>query len=188
MLKNYSKVIIAVYDQNNLVLKKLGFTKHKKHKFELVEKILIKLPIQYRNKSYMVIDGQFVCLDPYLGTKYHLLSHNKFSKIDVKKSKYPIFSNKRKKYLNLGLVKKKKISKYNEFIKDGSKYLPFLENSKYVSSFFVTRAINLNKEKTDERTNEIKVYKNKVITIFSGKWNTCVDISNEIKKIILNEK
>ena len=68
MLKNYSKVIIAVYDQNNLVLKKLGFTKHKKHKFELVEKILIKLPIQYRNKSYMVIDGQFVCLDPYLGT------------------------------------------------------------------------------------------------------------------------
>ncbi len=188
MLKNYSKVIIAVYDQNNLVLKKLGFTKHKKHKFELVEKILIKLPIQYRNKSYMVIDGQFVCLDPYLGTKYHLLSHNKFSKIDVKKSKYPIFSNKRKKYLNLGLIKKKKISKYNEFIKDGSKYLPFLENSKYVSSFFVTRAINLNKEKTDERTNEIKVYKNKVITIFSGKWNTCVDISNEIKKIILNEK
>ena len=73
-------------------------------------------------------------------------------------------------------------------IKDGSKYLPFLKNSKYFSSFFVTRAINLNKEKTDERINEIKVHKNKVITIFSGKWNTCVDISHQIKKIILNEK
>ncbi len=188
MLKNYSKVIVAVYDQNNLVLKKLGFNEHKKYKFELVEKILIKLPKKYRNKSYMVIDGQFVCLDPYLGTNYHLLSHNKFSKIEIKKSKYPSFYSKKKKYLNSGLIKNRKISKYDKFIKDGSKYLPFLKNSKYFSSFFVTRAINLNKEKTDERINEIKVHKNKVITIFSGKWNTCVDISHQIKKIILNEK
>ncbi len=188
MLKNYSKVIIAVYDQNNLVLKQLGFNEHKKYKFELVEKILIKLPKKFRNKSYMVIDGQFVCLDPYLGTKYHLLSHNKFSKIEVKKSKYPNFYNKKKRYLNSGLIKKRKISKYDKFIEDGSKYLPFLKDSKYFSSFFVTRAINLNKEKTDERINEIKVHKNKVITIFSGKWNTCVDISHQIKKIILNEK
>ena len=136
----------------------------------------------------MVIDGQFVCLDPYLGTNYHLLSHNKFSKIEIKKSKYPSFYSKKKKYLNSGLIKNRKISKYDKFIKDGSKYLPFLKNSKYFSSFFVTRAINLNKEKTDERINEIKVHKNKVITIFSGKWNTCVDISHQIKKIILNEK
>ena len=37
----------------------------------------------------------------------------------------------------------------------------------------------------DERINEIKVHKNKVITIFSGKWNTCVDISHQIKNIAI---
>ena len=188
MLRKYDKIIISVYDQNNNVLKKLGIKNKKRFKYELVEKIIIKLPKKYKNKSFMVIDGKFVCVDPYLGTNYHLLSDNKNSKIEIKKSVFPNFKDFRKKYLNSVPIKNIKISRYRKFIEHGSKFLPILKKSKYISSFYITRAIEINKEKTDERVNKIKIYKNKFITIFSGKWNTCVGLAKNINKILLNDK
>lgn len=180
---NYYKVIIACYDQNNKVLKKLGFKPKKKFRFELVEKILIKLPAYYNNKSYMVLDGKFVSLDPYIGTKYHLLSDVKFSKLEIIKNYLPNFKSNKKYFLNKGIIKNIKHSKFKKFIKNSSKYLPFLKKAMYFGSFFVVRAIEIGKEKTDERLNSIGFYDtNKIITIFSGKWNTSIGLAKYIQK------
>lgn len=187
LINKYEKIIVSVYDQNNIVLNNLGIKPVKKFKYELVEKIIIKLPKYYKNNSYMIIDGKFVCLDPYLGTKYHLISDVKYSKIEKYKGLYPNFKNKRKKFLNAGIVRNIKISEFNNFIKHGSKYLPFLIKAKYIGSFFVTRAIEADKEKTDERLNLIKKINKKFITIFSGKWNTCVSVAKNVNKIINND-
>ena len=187
LINNYEKIIVSVYDQNNIVLNSLGIKPLKKFKYELVEKIIIKLPKYYKNKSYMIIDGKFVCLDPYLGTKYHLISDVKYSKIEKKIGLYPNFNNKRKKFLNTGIVKNKKISEFRNFIAHGSKYLPFLNKAKYIGSFFVTRAVEVNKEKTDERLNLIKKINKKFITIFSGKWNTCVSVAKHVDGLISND-
>ena len=132
----------------------------------------------------MVIDGKFVCLDPYVGTKYHLLSDVKYSKLEVIKNKFPKFKNKNKKYLHAGIVKNLKISKFKDFIKHGSLYLPLLKNAKYVGSFFVTRVVKMHKEKTDERLNEITKANKKIISILSGKWNTSVGLAKKLGKII----
>ena len=51
---------------------------------------------------------------------------------------------------------------------------------------FVIRVIKTNKERTDERTTNIIKYSKKIISIFSGKWNTCVSLANLLKKKILN--
>ena len=126
LISNYDKIIVATYDQNNSVLNKLGLKIKEKFKYELVEKIIIKLPKKYKNLSCMVIDGKFVCLDPYVGTKYHLLSDVKYSKLEVIENKFPKFKNKNKKYLHAGIVKNLKISKFKDFIKHGSLYLPLL--------------------------------------------------------------
>ena len=63
-------------------------------------------------------------------------------------------------------------------------YLPILNKAKYIGSFYVTRAIKVNKEKTDERTHEISTNGTKIISIFSGKWNTCVGVAKKIVKMI----
>ena len=186
-IKNYEKIIVSVYDQNNIVLRNLGVKPTKKFKYELVEKIVIKLPAYYKNKSYMIIDGNFVCLDPYLGTKYHLISDVKYSKIEKNIGLYPNFYDKRKKFLNTGIIKNKKISEFDNFITHGSKFLPFLKKAKYIGSFFVTRAIESDKEKTDERLNLIKKINSKFITIFSGKWNTCVSVAKHVDRLIAND-
>ena len=183
-IKNYDKVITCCYSENNEILKNLGVKKSKRYQYQLVEKILIKLPRQYKNKSYVIMDGKFVCLDPYLGTKYHLLSDVKHSKIEIVKKKFPIFNSYQKKYLNNKINKNVKISNFNKFIKHSSNYLPFLKEAKYIGSYFIVRMLKPNVEKTDERTGEIQILNNKIISIFSSKWNTSVYIAQKLKNIL----
>jgi hypothetical protein len=180
-LKNYDKIILTTYANNNQILKKIGIKKLDNFKFELVEKIVIKLPKKFYNKSFVVIDGKFVCVDPYLGTKYHLLSDVKLSKLETMIGKFPIFKNKNKKFLNKGIVKDIRVSRFEEFIKRSSIYLPFLKKAKYVGSMFVVRTIKVNKESTDERTSLIKHHSKKIISILSGKWNNCVYLAKNFK-------
>ena len=179
-LKNYDKVLIATYSNNNFVLSNLGIKKLEKNKYQLVEKIVIQLPEKYKRKSYVVVDGNFVCVDPFLGTKYHLLSDVKLSKIETLISKYPNFNSQKKKYLNKGIIKNKKISRFREFIQNSSKYLPFLKKAKYIGSMFVVRAIKINKENTDERVTSVNYHNKKIISVLSGKWNNCVYLARNL--------
>ncbi len=179
-LKNYDKVLIATYSNNNFVLSNLGIKKLEKNKYQLVEKIVIQLPEKYKRKSYVVIDGNFVCVDPFLGTKYHLLSDVKLSKIETLISKYPNFNSQKRKYLNKGVIKNKKISRFKEFIQNSSKYLPFLKKAKYIGSMFVVRAIKINKENTDERVTSVNYHNKKIISVLSGKWNNCIYLARNL--------
>ena len=180
-LKNFDKVLVVTYANNNFVLKKLGIKKLDEFKFELVEKIVIKLPQKFKKKSYVVVDGKFVCVDPYLGTNYHLLSDVKFSKLETTTGRFPLFKHRNKKFLNKGIIKNLKISEFNNFIKRSSDYLPFLKDAKYIGSIFVVRTIMKNKEKTDERTSVVKIHSKKILSILSGKWNNCVFLAQNFK-------
>jgi D-amino-acid oxidase len=129
-----------------------------------------------------------VSLDPYLGTNYHLLSDVKNSKIEIiNKAYFPQFIDYRKEYLNRGIVNNIKISNFKKFIKRCSQYLPFLKDAEYIGSFFVTRALNINKEKTDERLNSILRHNKKIYSVFSGKWNTSIGLGKKISSIIDND-
>ena len=126
------------------------------------------------------MDGNFVCIDPYLGTDYHLFSDVRLSKLEIVTSKFPNFLSNKKRFLNKGLIKNIKISKFKEFKNNSSKYLPFLKDSKYIGSMFVVRVIKTSKEKTDERLTSINYHNKKVISIFSGKWNNCVYLAKNL--------
>ena len=180
-LPKYDKIIVATYSNNNKVLNELGVKNLNTFKYQLVEKIVIKLPKKYSKKSFVVIDGNFVCVDPYLGTNYHLLSDVKLSKLETITSKFPNFKSNKTKFLNKGIVKNIKFSKYHEFINRSSQYLPFLKKSKYIGSMFVVRALKKNKEKTDERTTSVYFHTKKILSIFSGKWNNCIYLAKNLK-------
>ena len=86
-----------------------------------------------------------------------------------------------KKYLNKGIIKNIKISKFKSFIRRSSDYLPFLKDAKYIGSMFVVRTIKKNKEKTDERTSSIHYHSKKILSVLSGKWNNCVYLAKNLK-------
>tara|TARA_A100001011_G_scaffold346709_1_gene383290 strand:- start:610 stop:1644 length:1035 start_codon:yes stop_codon:yes gene_type:complete len=181
LTKKFDKILVATYANNNFVLKKLGIKKLEEFKYELVEKILIKLPKKFKKKSYVVVDGKFVCVDPYLGTNYHLLSDVKLSKLETTTGRFPLFKHRNKKFLNKGIIKDLKISEFNNFIRRSSNYLPFLKDAKYIGSIFVVRTIMKNKERTDERTSVVKIHTKKILSILSGKWNNCVFLAQNFK-------
>ena len=64
----------------------------------------------------------FLCIDPYVGTKYHLLSHVKYSKIKILNSIYPNFSKKLKNLLDHGKMRNLKGTTYDKIIRDGSNF------------------------------------------------------------------
>ena len=112
-------------------------------KYELVEKILIKMPEIFKKRDYVVLDGYFVCVDPYLGTNLHLLSDVKNSKIEVQYSKSPNFKSHFKKYLNDYLIKQKKnFELFKNLLKNSKKYSLILSKAKYYGSFYVIRSID----------------------------------------------
>ncbi|MAZ07095.1 MAG: amino acid oxidase [Rickettsiales bacterium] len=185
-LDNYDKIIVCSYSQNNFILKKLGIKKIKKYRYELVEKILVKLQKKYRNKSFIVMDGEFACLDPYLGTNYHLLSDVKNSKIEILNSKFPNFKNKLKNLLKKNLDKRINQSNFYKFKRNCLKYFPFLEKIKFIGSFKVIRTLSLNNKskKNDERLSYITIHSKKIISILAGKWNTSIYIAKKLGEII----
>ena len=36
---------------------------------------MVKLPEQFKNKSVVVLDGPFTCIDPYGNTDYHVMGN-----------------------------------------------------------------------------------------------------------------
>ena len=62
---------VATYENNNHLLRK------KKKKFQLVEKIIVKTPKFLKNKSFVIMDGNFMCIDPYESNKYSIIGNVK---------------------------------------------------------------------------------------------------------------
>ena len=100
-IDDYDKVIICTYSNNNVLLSKLGIKNSilKKKRYELVEKIVVKMPHELKKTSVVILDGNFLNFDPFLGTNYHLLSVVRESKIEIIKKKFPDFKSSEKKYL-----------------------------------------------------------------------------------------
>ena len=82
------------------------------------------------------------------------------------------------------MIRNKRISFFNNFISHGSNYLKFLRRAKYIGSYYVVRALETNKEKTDERLNKISHVDDKIISIFSGKWNTSITVAKKITNML----
>ena len=178
-INDFDYLFLCTYRNNNKILNDFGFRNIRQLRYELVEKILVKLPKKYQKLSCVVIDGKFLCIDPYINTNLHLLSHVKFSKIIVQNKKIYNFD-KKKFLLKKEVIKNIKISQFSKIVKSGQKYLPFLSQAKYIKSFYLIRTLNINSMVDDDRTNQVKRINKKIFTILSGKWNTAVSLSNEI--------
>ena len=63
-------VINSTYSNSN---KLIPVERQRDYQFELCEKPVIKLPKQYKNKSIVIMDGPFMCIDPYGDTGLRII-------------------------------------------------------------------------------------------------------------------
>src|SRR3989344_4133383 len=85
-LRKYDFTVIALYANNNTLLKNFPNRQHD-YQFELCEKPVVKLPSIYNGKSIVILDGPFMCIDPFgstgmfvMGNVAHAVHHTNIGK------------------------------------------------------------------------------------------------------------
>lgn len=176
--KKYDYIIVSTYENNNKILNLKS-----QNKYQLVEKIIVKTPKNFKKKSFVILDGNFMCIDPYKDLNLSVLGHVSNSVHKTIISNKPDFGKKFSELINNYYNEKKSFSKFKYIKKDFKKYFNGIDNLEFKSSFYVVRCTKKNKEKTDERLSECKLTDN-IISIFSGKWVSSFNISKKLLDII----
>tara|TARA_R110001599_G_scaffold138731_3_gene318202 strand:- start:2289 stop:4022 length:1734 start_codon:yes stop_codon:yes gene_type:complete len=181
-LKNYDIIVIATYSKlNNLLENK------REYQFEVCEKPVVKLPKQYKNKSIVIMDGPFMCLDPYGQSEYHVLG-NVVHAIHETNTGYEPKVSYLKEYLNKGLIKNPKYTNIDKFIKTGKQFFKDFDKLKHIGSLYTIRTVLKNRDYDDARPTLVRKEGKNIYSLFSGKIDTCLDASNQLVKLIQNKK
>ena len=179
----FDRVVICTYANLNTLLYKFSELQQE-YQFELCEKPVVKLPNSFHNKSIVIMDGPFMCIDPLANTDLHLLCNVTHEIHQSNIGKIPEID---KEYLHLldnGIIKNPSHTNYDKFIKSSLDFFPEIKDAKYIGSMFTVRAVPPRVEDTDERPTLVKKINEKIITVFSGKITTCVEAAKEVKKLI----
>ena len=178
---DYDCVINSTYANLNQLTSE---DKQKDYQFELCEKPVIKLPKQYKNKSVVIMDGPFMCIDPLGDTGYHVMGNVVHAIHSTNVGKFPEYDLKFDELLNKGIVKNPSITNIDKFIESAKMFFKDIEKSEHIGSMFTFRTVLPNKDKDDARPTLVEKTDDKTFTIFSGKIGTCVDAAEQILEVI----
>ena len=182
LFEKFDRVVICAYTGINQLLKQYP-TQQNEYQFELCEKPVVKLPESFKNKSVVIMDGPFMCIDPLGNTGLHLLCNVVHEIHQTNIGKYPSINKKFVDLIDKGIVKNPSQTNFPKFIESTIDFIPEITKAKHVGSMFTYRAVPPRVEETDARPTIVKEINNKIITIFSGKITTCVEAARKVEKI-----
>jgi hypothetical protein len=183
IFNQYDHIINATYSSINNLLSSWP-SKQRQYQFEICEKIVVKLPSDFKNKSIVIMDGPFMCSDPYGKSGNFLMGHVVHAIHHTNTGIYPQIPKVIKPLLNQGIIKNPPVTNFPLFIESASAYIPLISQAKHVGSMYTIRTVLPHKDATDERPTIVRQINKKVINIFSGKISTCVEIFNQVAKLI----
>ena len=178
--EDFDYVLLATYARINELVDKPKV----KYQFEVVEKPVVRLSQNYQNKSIVIMDGPFMCLDPYkdglhvLGNVVHAI-HSTYVGEQIS-----FMDRSFSDYLNKGIIKNPKITNIEKFIESGKYFFEDFENLDHIGSMYTIRTVLANRDFDDARPTLVNQIDEKTYTIFSGKIGTCVDAALELNQLI----
>lgn len=182
-LNDYDLIVNATYSLNNHLLDRFKDAK-KNYQFELIEKLVLKLPKRFKNKSVVIVDGDFTCIDPYGETDFTLMGNVVHAIHHRNIGKFPEIPLDYKELLNKGIVKNLEITKKDKFLDFAEKFFPGIKDeAEYIGSFFTVRTVLPYREHDDARPTIVEEINDKIISVFSGKIPTCVEAAEQVLKI-----
>ena len=182
--ENYDLVINCTYANINDILEN---NIKRNYQFEVCEKIAVKMPKEMNDKSIVVMDGPFMCVDPYGRTGNSLLGNVVHAIHSTNIDNHPQVDESLIQVLNKGIIKNPPVTNFDQFINTGKCYIPALEAAEYIGSMFTIRAVLPNMDDTDGRPTIVSKKNKNIINVFSGKIDTCVKAADDIiKKVMEN--
>ena len=177
--------VIACYAYNNAMLTDFPDAQ-KTYQFELVEKLVLKLPEKYRGISFVVQDGPFTCIDPMgntdlslMGNVTHAIHHSNIGKL-------PEIPHPFKSILNRGVVMPS-FTKAEKFFEAAEVFFPWISKAEHIGSMFTIRTVMPYREFDDARPTVVEQIRDNVITVFSGKIPTCIGVAKTVLSIVGNK-
>lgn len=171
---DFDFLVNATYSNYNLLCKAFGIKK-KNLQFELVELLIIKLPIKGKI-GLTIMDGPFTCVLPMGETGYFTLGH-----VDASVHRREIVEEEEMSVVkNWGRITTRK----DKIINTSLEFLPFLKDTNYIKSLYITRTVNPENEKDDGRPTEIKDHGFGFYSIFAGKIITCVSTAKKVRTLL----
>ena len=177
----YDSVINSTYANLNQLLPK---DKQKDYQFELCEKPVVRLPKQYKNKSVVIMDGPFMCIDPLGDTGLHVMGNVVHAIHSTNVGKFPKYDKKYEKLLNKGIVKNPSVTNIDKFIESAKKFFKDMDKIEHIGSMFTFRTVLPNRDKDDARPTLVENPIDNIFNVFSGKIGTCVTAAEEIMECI----
>lgn len=179
-LDKFDHVVIAAYALNNSLLKKWP-DKLKDYQFELCEKPVLQLPEKYKGKSIVVIDGPFMCIDPFgksglflMGNVEHAIHKRSFGK-------FPEIPVKFLPLLNKGIINNPPVTNISKFLDAAEEFFPSIKkDAKHIGSMYTIRTVFPNREHDDARPTIVNQINDKITTVFSGKIPVCVKAAQKV--------
>ena len=178
-LKNQDASVIATYSSLNH-----WKPKPEMFQYELCEKPVFKLPAVYQNKSIVIMDGPFMCIDPYGDSGNHVLGNVVHAIHSSNVGKFPKIPKGFEDLLNNGIIKNPPITNVSDFIESALPFFPDIKEAIHIGSMFTFRAVKPNLEKTDARPTLVELIKPNMASVFSGKVCTCLSSAKEIANLI----
>lgn len=182
-LDDYDLVIIATYSLNNSLLNNFPQAQ-RDYQFELVEKLVLKLPEKFQNKSVTVMDGPFCVIDPFGATGLFLMGNVVHAIHKTNIGRLPDIPPQFKELLYKGIVKNPPITNFQKFIDFASDYFIGIEDAEHVGSMFTIRTVLPYREYDDARPTIVERVDDRTVTLFSGKIPTCIDAAEQILSIV----
>lgn len=183
IFNNFDLVIICTYGITGDFLDK--FPKfQRKYQFEVCEKVFVKLPPKFSNKSILVLDGPFMSIDPIGNSGIFTIGDVENTVLQRSIGVKPKIDSKYLSVLDRGIIQNPPFSNSRKFIESGTRFIPELKNAEYIGSSFCIKTTLANVDDTDERPTIIDHINEKIINVFSGKIPTCVNAAKEIEKYV----
>jgi hypothetical protein len=182
-VETYDRVIVALYAATNTFMSELG-EPVEEHQYEVCEKPIVALPKEAARAAIVVIDGPFMCVDPYGATTTHVLGNVVHALHAENVGNAPYVPDALQGYLNRGIIKNPTVTNFSAFIESGSKFLPFLKEARHIGSLYTVRNVLPNLHATDARPTMVTRHGERVIRIFSGKIGNSVLAAREAAALL----
>ncbi len=179
----YDFVVVATYSEINSLFENFPGLQ-KDYQFEVVEKPILKLPDNFKNRSVIILDGPFMNLNPYGRTDMFIMGHVVHGIHQTNVGKLPVVSEELMPLLNNGIIKTPPITKIDTILESSAEFVPEMKKAEHVGSMFTIRTVFPYQEDTDARPTIVESIDEKIATIFSGKIGNCVEAAEQVAKIV----
>jgi hypothetical protein len=169
--EEYDFIINCTYDNINNINKYLGA---ENIEFKLQDVIVPIFTYSTKKIGLTVMDGPFCSIMPKGNhPNTFLLYHAKYSILNETTDDVIEIINNVEDHIPI-------------LIEDASRYFPFIKDSVVIGHWRATRALPINMD--DERLSRVILSKSypKLISVFSGKINTCIDVAKEVKQKLIS--